>query len=318
MMAGYNVAQETLTGELSALGPNTSVASAAAEHVDRSLEAVTPELAEQVNMEAAALSGWLQFKTKNYLIREIFSSANQSEQANESGEVNIIDPIDSLLSSEFAVNLITVRDEAVLPELQHQQNTHLESAADIVGAQLPRLRERHEHAVATHYLFEADNLAQDIENCQMRVNVHKGMLSYIKRLATDADPHGELMEMVDKVAHDAKLDVYREIIELLAERAAGLDVDSEEFMVLQRKVLALEAERQAMVAVQETLILQPESVVKPNDTEVAEMPESFEVPEEVVRSVIELQPIREQKPALIRVMGSISIGGAFAKRIFVR
>lgn len=314
-MASHNAVQATLTGELSALGSNKPEFDTSSQNDGRYLEAVTPQLVEQVNLEAAALTGWLQFKTKNYLIREIFANSEQGEPTEENEEVPLVDPIDSLLSGEFAINLVTVRDEAVIPELQQQRKAHLESAADIVASQIPRLRKRHEKAVSSSRLKDAADLQKDIDNCQMRMSIHKGMLSYIKRLAADTDPQGELMDTVDKVAHDAKLDVFREIIELLAERSVGLDEDSEEFMVIQRKVLALEAERQAMLAVQSSLEMHSEVEADLTSLEVNELADAFNQP---TSTVYEFQPVPEQKRALVRVMGSLSVGGGIARRMFLR
>lgn len=337
MMASQNAAQATLTGELSALGPNPSeVAEAPRTNYDRYLDIVTPELSEQMDIEAGALTGWLQFKTKNYLIRDIFANAEaaiaaEAETMATDEPSEPVDPLDIFLSGDFNVNLREVRDNVVIPELMLQQKGHLESSADIVGKQIPMLRKRLTIATSDHEALAANvsmleqqyaqfdahpvvvrarksaknrlkdvhDLTKDIENHHLRAHVHDGMFAYVGRLAKSSGEDTTLEDTVDRVSRDAKLDVYREIIELLKSRLALMDEASDEFAKCERKIHALEAERDAMLA-----------VTKTND--------ELEATEPQQEPLIEIHPAPEQKRALVRVMGTIGMGTGFAKKMFLR
>ena len=329
MMANQNAASTSLTGESSALGPNSSeMPVQPTSDYEYYLQAVSPELVEQMDIEAQSLDSWLQFKTKTYLIREIFAHRDENPR---------VDPIDAFLSKDFSISLPEIRDEVILPELEQQEVDYIENSSYIKGRQIPEMTKKLTRATEEYQSVQQDLimlsnsngsrsvksspedvqkwfrkkqndidvLSHDLDGQRLRARLQDSMVAYVNRLLNDSSEDGLLMETVDKAAHNAKLDVYREIIGMLKSQMALTNEGSHEYHELMRKIVTLEAEGESLIIVKNMT----------DDTQVTSEIESETSFDQQTTPEIHLAP--RQPLTLLRAIGSFGLSGSgFAMKLF--
>jgi len=307
--------RSTLTWGDDALGPKSfSEATPEKTVVERRLYALSPELQTQIEIQSEVLDNWVAFKTAPVFVEKIYKG------------------------QELAIDMEYIRDTFILPEYHEQQRIFLEESADIVGRQIPSIRDRRrsaeedaaEHAKnitiidvkvaagqgspevalarSSYYKQmksrqkDASNLTQDIPRATQNARIKEAMFYTIGQFLNNPD-EDVIQTKIDEVTLAAKKIALSQVILTFKADKAILDAKDlkniSDIESLALKIELLEAE------------LAAHERIKMYDDAVEEARNYYEEPVKT-REVIALRPtVRE------RVMGGLArvaaIGGVFAK-----
>ena len=312
MTANHSVYQATLNGSPDALRPTSFDSGPSDVTREHDYLRTTPEFQQQVESQIDALYTWVQFRTKNAIIKNLFTPVEDEDGNEKLGYVASIDHD-------------MIRDQVIIPELQARQMESLEFTFDVIHNRIPHLQDELEQTYELYTIAEErfkkaranleensssayliaelakarrtfkakgnaiENIEGDIPNLTIRARNAEAVFVHLNEVLNDTDG---LNKKASEMIHEAEVDAYLEAIELKEKLIQTMPASSEKDLVaLKSDVSKIRALRKELKAIIELGVVYETAPVKAE-------PEALEVQEK-----IESTP----KSLLTRMLGSVSL-----------
>lgn len=166
--------------------------------------------------EMYALDGWLSFKVKNELVKQIYSSLKDDESLIDIASVK------NIISNELSVEIKNNRDKA-------------EQLSDIIPQ--AATKENSENG-------NSDYSSKDISNLQMRIAIHNQVATYIESAEAAGDDN--MYDLTELYIQKVQLDAQSEVLTILKQQKAEFEKrnteNEEKIIELQAVIVTLDAE----------------------------------------------------------------------------